>query len=132
MSIYKVKGFILGCDPELTKEVEYVEADTEKKAEEDFLWHRDGYGIISTTKMYDGNTFFTEEQAEAVKEEVSTILGNIFEDACERQEVTDAIIDEVLSDIAETSDWSNLGDDEYCISDVRFAITRVIRVKVTE
>ena len=87
---------------------------------------------MHTINYEDGNTFFTEEQAKAVKEEVNTILGNLFNDYEDREEVTDAIIDEVLSDIAETSDWSNLGDDEYCVSDVRFAITRVIRVKVTK
>jgi hypothetical protein len=51
MPAYKVRMFVLGCDPKLTEEVEYVDATDEKAAEEDALWHRDGYGIISTTQM---------------------------------------------------------------------------------
>lgn len=134
MATWKVKGFILGCNPKLTEEVEYVEADTEKKAEEDFLWHREGYGIISTTKMSNLNTAFSESQVDAIKDEVSIMLGNIIFDHNDRHEVVDAVLDDVLSDIEETADWSKFEEDEYSISDsdITIALARVVskRMKV--
>lgn len=134
MATYKVKMFILGLDPKLTEEVEYVDAPTEEKAEEDALWHREGYGIVSTTKMYDGNTAFSESQVDAIKDEVSIMLGNIISDYNDRHEVVDAILNDVLTDIEETADWSNLEEDEYCISDVQIALARVVskRMKVNK
>ena len=131
MNIYKVKGFILGCDPKLTEETEYVEADNEKIAEEDFLWHRDGYGIISITKMSDFNTAFTESQVEGIKDYLMQKLGDIFTDYNDREEVVGAIIGDILTDIEETADWSHLEEDEYSISDTDIALARVLKNKCT-
>ena len=131
MATYKVKGFILGLDPKLTEESEYVEADNEKIAEEDFLWHRDGYGIISTTKMSDLNSAFTDSQVDAIKDEVGIMLGDAIHDSNDRHEVVDAIIGDILTDIEETADWSHLEEDEYSISDVQIALARVLKNKCT-
>ena len=51
MKEYKVTMFILGLDPKLTEEVEYVMANSEEEAERDALWHREGYGIVSTEEV---------------------------------------------------------------------------------
>ena len=131
MPSYKVKMFILGCDPKLTEEVEYVDAPNEKKAEEDALWHRDGYGIISTTQMDLDYTDFTKPQVDGIENEVHRIISTIFTDWQDRDEVVDAILADVIADISETADWSNLDDDEYGISDVEIAVARVIKNKLT-
>ena len=51
MKEYKVTMFILGLSPEITKEVEYVMAESEEQAEKFALWHRDGYGVLSTEEV---------------------------------------------------------------------------------
>ena len=123
--------FILGCDPKLTEEVEYVNAESEEKAEEDALWHRDGYGIISTTQMDLDYDDFTKPQVDAIEDEVHRIISPIFSDAHDRDEVVDAILTDVIADISETADWSDLDDDEYCLDDIKIAVARVMKERLT-
>ena len=130
MPTYKVTMFILGCGLN-TKEVEYVDAPNEKKAEEDVLWHRDGYGIISTTQMDLDYDDFTKPQVDAIEDEVHTILNPVFSDARDRDEVVDAILNDVMADISETADWSELEDDEICVGDVQIAVARVMKERLT-
>ena len=51
MKEYKVTMFILGLSPNITKEVEYVQANSEEEAEELALWHRDGYGVMDIEEV---------------------------------------------------------------------------------
>ena len=132
MPSYKVRMFILGLDPKLTEEVEYVDAETAEKAEEDALWHRDGYGVISTTQMDLDYPNFTKDQVDGVEDAVHRILSPVFSDNHDRDEVVDAILNDVMQDIEDTADWSELDDDEYCIGDVQIAVARVIKNKVTK
>lgn len=69
----------------------------------------------------------TELQIDAVWDEVSILLGNIFLDDAERHEVVNLIIGDVIADIEETADWSGYEADEYCLDDVRIAIARVLK-----
>ncbi len=72
----------------------------------------------------------TELQLDAVWDEVSIFLGDIFHDYQDRHEVVDLIIDDVVADIDETADWSGYEDDEYCLDDIRIAIARVLKSAV--
>lgn len=69
----------------------------------------------------------TEMQLDAVQDEVSILLGNIFLDDAERHEIRDLILDDVVLDIEETADWSDYCEDEYCIGDIQIALARVIK-----
>ena len=130
MPTYKVRMFIMGCDPKLTKEVEYVDAINEEKAEEDALWHREGYGIISTTQMDLDYPSFTKPQVDGIENRVHEILGAVIPDAFDRDNAVDAILSDVISDIEETADWSDLDDDECNIGDIDIAIARVVKEKL--
>ncbi len=69
----------------------------------------------------------TEMQLDAVRDEVSILLYNIFPDDAERHEIRDLILDDVVLDIEETADWSGYEDDEYCLGDIQIALARVIK-----
>ena len=69
----------------------------------------------------------TELQLDAVRDEVSIFLGDIFHDYQDRHEVVDLIIDDVVADIDETADWSNYEEDEYCLSDIQISLARVLK-----
>ena len=130
MPSYKVRMFILGCDPKLTEEVEYVDATDEKAAEEDALWHRDGYGIISTTQMDLDYPSFTKAQVDGIEDRVHEVLKGIISDNFDRDNAVDAILSDVINDIEETADWSDLDDDECCIMDIDIAVARVVKEKL--
>ena len=130
MPTYKVRMFILGCGVN-TMEVEYVDAPNEEQAEKDALWHREGYGIYSTTQMDLDYPNFTKDQVDGVENEAHRILSTVFSDNQDRDEVVDAILNDVMQDIEDTADWSELDDDEYSISDVQIAVARVMKNKLT-
>lgn len=130
MPTYKVTMFILGCDPKLTKEVDYADAANEESAEEDVLWHRDGYGVISTTQMDLDYPSFTKPQVDGIEDRVHEILGRVITDATDRDNAVDAILSDVINDIEETADWSDLDDDECNLNDIDIAIARVVKEKL--
>ena len=71
----------------------------------------------------------TELQLDAVRDEVSILLQNIFPyDA--RHEIRDLVLDDVVLDIEETADWSGYEDDEYCLGDIRIALARMLKKAV--
>lgn len=128
---YKVRMFILGCDPKLTEEIEYVDAESIEKAEEYALWHRDGYGIISTMPMDLDYPNFSVEQVNGVEDRLHDVLKEIFTDNIERNNIVDSIFDKVMNDIDESSDWSNLDDDECCTTDIDISLQRVLYKIIT-
>lgn len=69
----------------------------------------------------------TELQIDAVWDEVSILLVNIFVDDAERHEMVNLIIGDVIADIEETADWSDYCEDEYCLGDIQIALARVIK-----
>ena len=69
----------------------------------------------------------TEMQLDAVRDEVSILLQNIFPDDAERHEIRDLVLDDVVLDIEETADWSGLEDDEYNLGDIQIALARVLK-----
>lgn len=68
----------------------------------------------------------TELQIDAVRDEVSIMLGGIIPDHHDRHEVVDLILDDVVADIDETADWSDYEDDEYNLGDIQIALARVL------
>jgi hypothetical protein len=122
--------FILGCDPKLTKEVDYADAANEESAEEDVLWHRDGYGVISTTQMDLDYPDFTKPQVDGIEDRVHKVLSAVIPDAADRDNAVDAILSDVINDIEETADWSDLDDDECNLNDIDIAIARVVKEKL--
>ena len=72
----------------------------------------------------------TEMQLDAVRDEVSILLQDIFLDDAERHEIRDLILDDVVLDIEETADWSGYEDDEYNLGDIQIALARVIKKAV--
>lgn len=130
MPAYKVRMFVLGCDPKLTEEVEYVDATDEKAAEEDALWHRDGYGIISTTQMDLDYPSFTKAQVDGIEDRVHEVLSAVIPDVVDRDLAVDAILSDVINDIEETADWSGLDDDECNLNDIDIAIARIVQEKL--
>ena len=69
----------------------------------------------------------TDLQLDAVRDEVSILLQNIFPDDAERHEIRDLVLDDVVLDIEETADWSDYCEDEYCLGDIQIALARVIK-----
>ena len=69
----------------------------------------------------------TELQLDAVRDEASIFLGDIFRDYQDRRVVLDLIIDDVVADIDETADWSNYEEDEYSLSDIQISLARVLK-----
>ena len=59
----------------------------------------------------------TEIQLDAVRDEVSFLLG----------EIRDLVLDDVVRDIEETADWSNYDENEYNFGDIRIALARVLK-----
>lgn len=72
----------------------------------------------------------TELQLDAVREEVSIFLKDIFMDYWDRKEVLDLIIDDVVADIDETADWSIYEEDDYNLADIQIALARVLKKAV--
>lgn len=72
----------------------------------------------------------TELQLDAVYDEISILLQDIFPDAAERHEICNLINDDVVLDIEETADWSDYEEDEYCLGDIQIALARVIKKAV--
>lgn len=66
-------------------------------------------------------------QLDAVRDEVSILLQDIFPDNVDRHEIVDLILDDVVLDIEETADWSGYEDDEYNLGDIQIALARVIK-----
>ena len=69
----------------------------------------------------------TEMQLDAVRDEVSILLQNIFPDDAERHEIRDLVLDDVVLDIEETADWSGYCEDEYNPGDIQIALARVLK-----
>jgi hypothetical protein len=72
----------------------------------------------------------SEETEDAINGYVEDTLKEFFDDYA--PEMTMAIIDDVISDILETADWNGYEDGEFNPDDVRMAIRRVIKNRVTE
>jgi hypothetical protein len=72
----------------------------------------------------------TEEQAKGVRGYLIELLLPIFWDAWDREEVIDFILDDVVTDIEETADWSHLEEDEVHLGDVEIALARVLKAAV--
>ena len=75
----------------------------------------------------------TKEQINGVKIEAGLFLqkqlGIGYGDA---DNMAENLLTDIVSDIEETADWSNLEDDEICIGDVHIAIGRVITKHLTK
>ena len=69
----------------------------------------------------------TDLQLDAVWDEVSIFLSNIFRDEQDRHEMVNLIIGDVVADIEETADWSDYEDDEYNLGDIQIALARVLK-----
>ena len=72
----------------------------------------------------------TEEQAKGVRGYLVELLLPIFGDAWDREEVIDLVMADVVTDIEETADWSELEDDEVHTGDVEIALARVLKQAV--
>jgi hypothetical protein len=69
----------------------------------------------------------TDLQLDAVWDEVSIFLSNIFPDDQDRHEMVNLIIGDVVADIEETADWSDYCEDEYCLGDIQISLARVLK-----
>ena len=72
----------------------------------------------------------TEEQVKGVRGYLIELLLPIFGDAWDREEVIDLVMADVVTDIEETADWSELEDDEVHAGDVEIALARVLKQAV--
>ena len=68
----------------------------------------------------------TYRQSKEVRATLNKLLFGIFQDNIEREGVIDYILDDVIADIDETADWSNLRYNEVNEEDVRIALARVL------
>ena len=69
----------------------------------------------------------TYRQSKEVRATLNKLLFGIFQDNIERESVIDYILDDVIADIDETADWSNLRYNEVNVSDIQIALARVLR-----
>ena len=115
----------------------WVEVYTDKDLNnriDDFCIHPDDcncsdmFEVEECAKTYvknqDYNAGLTEEQKRAVHNFVYERMANLTSTYTE--EVTNAVIEDIISDIEECADWSSLEEDEYCEDDIVIALDRVI------
>ena len=80
--------------------------------------------------MVDGVDFYecdmTDAQEKIVKDVVDAKMQSIITDSVDRNNFVDSIIDNVIDDINETADWSEMTDDEVCVGDIDIALARVL------
>ena len=105
----------------------FVQEWDECYTEEEIQMHLKDWQAIQSLEQ---KTFLTEPQIDSIKEEITIILGNVITDWQDREEIVKSIYLEVCGDIEETADWSNLDEDEYCISDIEISLARVIKKKL--
>ena len=130
MNTYKITLFVLGLDPRLNTRVEYVDAETEEDAEKEVVG--DGWGVLKTELMdldY-GDYGFTKDQVDSIEEVVYELMRSVVPDHSDLDCVVDAMLEDVIVDIYETADWSELEGDEICLGDVSIAVARVIKNKI--
>ena len=72
----------------------------------------------------------TYRQSKEVRATLNKLLFGIFQDNIERESVIDYILDDVITDIEETADWSDLRYDEVNVSDIQIALARVLKSAV--
>lgn len=69
----------------------------------------------------------TQEQRDLVFSQISAFAGNTLGCGCgEMDDIAKNLLDEVVTDIEETADWSDLESDEVFVGDIIIAIGRVI------
>ena len=68
----------------------------------------------------------TRAQEKIVRAQVNALLSAIITDAYEREEMLNLLAEDVITDIEETADWSELEDDECCLDDIQIALSRVL------
>lgn len=130
MNTYKITLFVLGLDPRLNTRVEYVDAETEEDAEKEVVG--DGWGVLKTELMdldY-GDKGFTKDQVDLIEDRVYEVMRDVVPDPRDLDCVVDAMLEDVITDIYETADWSNLEDDEVCLGDIDIAVARIIKNKI--
>ena len=68
----------------------------------------------------------TNTQKKIVKDIVNAKMQSIITDSVDRNGFVDAIIIDIIVDIEETADWSEMDDDEVCVGDIDIALARVL------
>lgn len=61
-----------------------------------------------------------------IKNYIMILFQNIISDVRDMDSFVNAIIDDVITDIEVTADWSNLAEDEIWVGDVIIAVRRVL------
>lgn len=75
----------------------------------------------------------TKEQIEQVKDEVVLFAQNqLGLGFCEADNMAESLLSDIVADIEETADWSDLEDDEVCLGDITIAIGRVITKRLNK
>lgn len=72
----------------------------------------------------------TYRQSKEVRATLNELLFGIFQDNIERESVIDYILDDVIADIDETADWSDLQYNEVNEADIQIALARVLKSAV--
>lgn len=109
-----------------------IEADTDKQAVNLAYKNLNDYDDETREEkvMVDGVDFYecdmTDAQEKIVKDVVDAKMQSIITDSVDRNNFVDSIIDNVIDDINETADWSELTDDEVCVGDIDIALARVL------
>ena len=109
-----------------------IEADTDKQAVNLAYKNLSDYDDETREEkvMVDGVDFYecdmTDAQEKIVKGVVDAKMQSIITDSVDRNNFVDSIIDNVIDDINETADWSELTDDEVCVGDIDIALARVL------
>lgn len=109
-----------------------IEADTDKQAVNLAYKNLSDYDDETREEkvMVDGVDFYecdmTDAQEKIVKDVVDAKMQSIITDSVDRNNFVDSIIDNVIDDINETADWSELTDDEVCVGDIDIALARVL------
>lgn len=68
----------------------------------------------------------TDTQEKIVKDIVNAKMQSIITDNIDRNSFVDAIMIDIIVDIEETADWSEMDDDEVCVGDIDIALARVL------
>ena len=109
-----------------------IEADTDKQAVNLAYKNLSNYDDETREEkvMVDGVDFYecdmTDAQEKIVKDIVDAKMQSIITDSVDRNNFVDSIIDNIIDDINETADWSEMTDDEVCVGDIDIALARVL------
>ena len=130
MKTFLVTLFQLGVGYDIyTNEEEFIEAETQEQAEQEAhdKWFDKGYGVWDSREWREN---LSPEQERAARSHMDRYLAAVLPDNIDREEIIQAIEEDVYMDIEQCSDWLNMPKDEWHPGDVEIAVARILKERI--